>query len=152
MVKTITKTLIVWTYGSNKSLEVWIADSAATIHVSPNREDFTTYHKYNKNRVIKAFGNNAVEGVGEGEVIANINYKGKRMRVHLTQVMHVPGADGKILSLKVLDQKGFKSHIIGGRIQIKKNSQVLTEASLEGGLYGVKIETKIGRASCRERV
>ena len=63
------------------------------------------------------------------------------MRVHLTQVMHVPGADGKILSLKVLDQKGFKSHIIGGRIQIKKNGQVLTEASLEGGLYGVKIET-----------
>ena len=81
--------------------------------------------------MIKAFGNNTVEGVGEGEIIPNIDYKGKCMRVHLTQVMHVPGADGKILSLKVLDQKGFKSHIIGGRIQIKKNGQVLTEVSSE---------------------
>ena len=35
-VKTITDTPIVWTYGSNKNLEEWIADSAATVHVSPN--------------------------------------------------------------------------------------------------------------------
>ena len=54
--------------------------------------------------------------------------------------MHVPGADGKILSLKVLDQKGFKSHIIGGYIQIMKNGQVLTETSLEGGLYAINLK------------
>ena len=62
------------------------------------------------------------------------------MRVHLTQVMHVPGADGKILSLKVLDQKGFESRIVGGHIQIMKNRQILTEASSEGGLYGVNLK------------
>ena len=139
-VKTITDAPIVWTYGSNKNLEVWIADSAATVHVSPNWEDFDSYHKYDKNWAIKAFGNNTVEGIGEGDIIADIDYQGKCTRVHLTQVMHVPGADGKILSLKVLDQKGFESRIIGGHIQIMKNGQILTEASSEGGLYGVNLK------------
>ena len=54
--------------------------------------------------------------------------------------MHVPGADGKILSLKVLDQKGFESRTVGGHIQIMKNGQILTEASSEGGLYGVNLK------------
>ena len=63
------------------------------------------------------------------------------MNVHLTQVMHVPGADGKILSLKVLDQKGFESHIIGGCIWIMKSGQVLTETSSEGDLYGVNLKS-----------
>ena len=41
----------------------------------------------------------------EGEITASIEYQGKYTNVHLTQVMHVPGADGKILSLKVLTRK-----------------------------------------------
>ena len=37
-VKTITETPIVWTYGSNKSLEMWIADSAATVLLAPTEK------------------------------------------------------------------------------------------------------------------
>jgi len=43
MVKSITETPIVWTYGSAGRPDIWFADSAVTVHVSPNREDFTTY-------------------------------------------------------------------------------------------------------------
>jgi len=41
--------------------------------------------------------------------MADIEFEGKTTRICLTQVMHIPGVDGKILSLKKLDQKGFKS-------------------------------------------
>ena len=116
--KTIMETPIVWTYDTNDHPNVWIANSAATIHASPNCEDLTSYHKYNENCIIKAFGNNTVKGVREGDILANAEYKGKCTRIKLTQVMHVPKADGKILSLKVLDQKGFKSRIVGGHIHI----------------------------------
>ena len=47
-----------------------------------------------------------VKGLGEGDIVADIEFQGKVTRIRLTQVMHVPGTDGKILSLKVLDQKG----------------------------------------------
>ena len=56
------------------------------------------------------------------------------------QVMHVPDADGKILSLKVLDQKGFECCIFGGRVCIMKNAETYAEATLGGELYKVKMK------------
>jgi len=53
--------------------------------------------------------------------------------------LHIPGADGKVLSLKVLDQRGFEHHISGGRIQIIKGAEVYTKASLGRELYEVKM-------------
>ncbi len=118
---------------------MWYADSAATVHVSSNRSDFSMYHKYEDGRDIKAFGNNTVKGVGEGDIIADITYGDKTTRIQLTQVMHVPNAGGKILSLKVLAQKGFESHIVGNHIQIVKDAKIHTEAVLGGELYEVKM-------------
>ena len=139
-VNAVTETPIVWAYGSSGQPDIWFADSAATVHVSPNREDFTSYHKYDSNRSIKAFGNNTVDGVGEGDVLADLEHKGKTTRIQLTRVMHVPAAESKILSLRVLDQKGFESRIIGGRVRILRNEEILTEASVGGDLYEVKMK------------
>src|SRR5882724_5755960 len=100
MVKPVTDMPIVWTYGHTSQPEVWFADSAATVHVSPNREDFTTYQKYDECRIIKAFGHNMVKAVSEGNILSDINFKGQVGRIQLTQVLHVPGVDGKVLSLK----------------------------------------------------
>ena len=81
-----------------------------------------------------------VKGVGEGDIVADIEFQGKVTRIRLTQVMHVPGADGKILSLKVLDQKGFECRIYGGRVCIMKNAETYIELSLGGELYEVKLK------------
>ncbi len=139
-VKAVTDSPIVWTYGSVSHPDVWYADSAATVHVSHNRQDFITYYKYDESRDIKAFGNNMVKGVGEGDIEADVEFQGDTTRIRLTKVMHVPSADGKILSLKALDQKGFESHIIGGRVRIMKDSKIYTEASLGGELYEVNLK------------
>jgi len=36
IVKAVTDTPIVWTYGSTVKQDVWFADLAAVVHVSPN--------------------------------------------------------------------------------------------------------------------
>ena len=82
--KTITDSHIVWAYGADGPPDIWYANSAAMVHVSPNREDFTSYHKYDKSHVIKTFGNSTVEAVGEGDILADIKYKGKPTRIQLT--------------------------------------------------------------------
>ena len=64
------------------------------------------------NETSKHLGNNSVKGAGEGNIDADIEYRGKTKRIQLTGVMHVPETEGKILSLKVLAQKGFESHIL----------------------------------------
>jgi len=54
--------------------------------------------------------------------------------------MHVPGVEGKILSLKVLAQRGFESHILADHIHIMKSGKTYTEALLGGELYEVKMK------------
>ena len=139
-IKTVSENPIVWTCGSISKPDVWIADSAATVHVSCNCDNFTSYQKYDECQDIKAFSNNTVKGVGEGDIMADVEFEGKTTRICLTQVMHVPGADGKILSLKKLDQKGFEIHIIGGHISIMKANEVYAKASLGSDLYKVKMK------------
>jgi len=60
---------------------MWIADSAATVHVSCDRDDFTSYRKYNECQDIKAFGNNTMKGVGEGDIMTDIEFEGKTTRI-----------------------------------------------------------------------
>ena len=55
-------------------MDVWFADSAATMHISPNREDFTTYYAYTKGQDINAFRNNRVKGLGEGDIVTDIEF------------------------------------------------------------------------------
>ena len=75
------------------------------VHVSPNLEDFPKYQKSDENWNIKAFGNNFIKGMGEGDIVAGIKFQGKTTRICLTHVMHILGVDRNILSLKALDQK-----------------------------------------------
>ena len=60
-VNSIMDTPIVWAYGSTGRPEVWLSDSATTIHISPNCKDFSSYWKYDEQQDIKAFGNNSVK-------------------------------------------------------------------------------------------
>jgi len=55
--------------------------------------------------------------------------------------MHIPEAEGKILSLKILAQKGFQSHILADRIRISKGNTTYAEALLGKELY--KVEMKV---------
>ena len=86
------------------------------------------------------FGNNLVKGAGEGDINVEVEYGGKTTRIRLTNVMHVPEAEGKTLSLKVLAQKGFESLILADRVRISRNNQTYVEAMLGGELYEVKMK------------
>jgi len=81
-----------------------------------------------------------VKGVGEGDVMADVKFEGKTTRICLTQVIHIPGTNGEILSLKKLDQKGLEICIVGGHICILKANEVYAQASLGGDLYEVKMK------------
>jgi len=54
--------------------------------------------------------------------------------------MHIPKVKGKILSLKLLDQKGFKCPISDGHVCIMRNGETYMEAKLGGELYGVQMK------------
>jgi len=51
-----------------------------------------------------------VKGAGEGDIDVEVEYGGKITKIRLTRHART-GGEGKILSLKVLAQRGFESHI-----------------------------------------
>ena|SRR5882724_9564171 len=73
-INTATKTPIVWAYSSVSESDVCIEDSAEMVHVSSNQDCFTSYQKYDTFQDIKAFGKNTVKGIGEGDILADINF------------------------------------------------------------------------------
>jgi len=92
-----------------------------------------------------------IKVVGEGNILVDIKFRNKITRIQLTQDMHVPGADGKILSLKMLDQKGFETRISGGHICIMKADETYAEASLGNELYKVKMKIILPQCNGHER-
>src|SRR5882672_8399925 len=54
--------------------------------------------------------------------------------------MHIPKAEGRIISLKVLDQKGYESRITGRHIHIMRNRKTCAKAFLGRQLYEVKMK------------
>jgi len=65
----------------------------------------------------------------------------------LPESLHVPEAEGKILSLKVLAQKGFQSHIFADRIRISKNDKTLRRSHVSGEYIEVKMKVVLSRES-----
>jgi len=117
---------------------MWIANSAATVHVSSNQDYFTSYCKYETCWDIKAFGNNTVKGVREGDIIADIKYEGKseefsslKSCTYWVQMEKYPEGSRP---------EGLQNCITEGQIQIIKGAEVYTEASLGRELYKVKMK------------
>ena len=81
-----------------------------------------------------------MKGVGEGNIDVAVECGGKTTKIQLTNVMHVPGAEGKILSLKVLAQRGFESHMLADHIHILRNNKTHAEALLGGEIYKVNMK------------
>ena len=100
-----------------------------------------------KNAISKHLEKKSVKGIGEGDIDVDIKCGGKTMRICLSQVMHIPEAEGKILSLKILAQKGFQSHILADHIHISKDNTTYAEALLGKELYEVEMKVILSQES-----
>src|SRR5882724_3567479 len=139
-VNKVADTHIVWAYGSETQTDIWYADSTATVHVCTNQNNFSTYQEYQDKHTIRTFGKDEVYGIGEGDIDAEVEFQGKITRIKLTNVMHVPGRTSNILSLKILDQRGFESQMAGGRLCILKKDTILTKTPPGREQYEVNLK------------
>lgn len=122
--------------------DVWILDTGASYHICPTRELFSTYEQINEGNVSMA--NSAVcKVVGIGSV---------RIRTHdgvfyiLKEVRHVPQMTKKLISLSLLDSKGFSFKGGGGVMHVCKGSKVILTGLKRGTLYHLQGSTVTGSA------
>ena len=92
----------------------WVIDSAASCHVTPRKELFTSYKAGNFGRV--KMGNDSyadIVGIGDICVRANIGYT-----LILKDVRHVPDIRLNLISTHVLDKEGYGNYFRDGKWRI----------------------------------
>ncbi|GJX92940.1 retrovirus-related pol polyprotein from transposon TNT 1-94 [Tanacetum coccineum] len=117
---------------------VWIMDSACFFNISPNRDWFVTYEEFDGGHVF--MGNDSpCKVVGIGTIRINMHDGVVRT---LTDVRHVPDLKKNLISLGVLDSKGFKYTNENGVLRDSKGALVVMKATKgNSSLYTLQGET-----------
>ncbi|KAJ4704922.1 Retrovirus-related Pol polyprotein from transposon TNT 1-94 [Melia azedarach] len=111
--------------------DVWILDSGASYHICPRREWFTTYEQVDRGNISMA-NSSICKAVGIGSI---------KIRTHdgkfctLNNVRHVPLLTKNLISLSMLDNKGFSFQGEGRVLHVCKGSNVVLKGVKRGTLY-----------------
>ncbi|CAM8929401.1 unnamed protein product [Rhodiola kirilowii] len=123
--------------------DVWVLDSGASYHICPCREWFSTYEQIDGGNVSMA-NSDVCKAVGIGLI---------RIRTHddffctLNEVRHVPQMTKNLISLSLLDSKGFSFRGKGGVMYVCKGSQVVLKGVKCGTIYLLQGSTLTGCAA-----
>ena len=107
----------------------WVFDSGCSFHMCADRKLFATYYSC-KGSVVKMANNTTNRVVGEGTIRLH-SHDGRV--VVLTGVRHVPGLRKNLISLGMLDSKGFNFSSKGGVLEVSKNGKMMLKGQLDGG-------------------
>uniref|UniRef100_A0A2N9EW40 Integrase catalytic domain-containing protein n=1 Tax=Fagus sylvatica TaxID=28930 RepID=A0A2N9EW40_FAGSY len=114
----------------------WVIDSAASYHVTPRREFFTSYKAGNLGRV--KMGNKSyadIVRIGDICVETNTGYTLK-----LKDVRHIPDMRLNLISVSVLDKEGYESHLGNGKWKLFKGSLVFARGKICCTLYKTQVK------------
>ena len=114
----------------------WVIDSAASCHVTPRKELFTSYKAGNFGRV--KMGNDSyadIVRIGDICVRANIGYT-----LILKDVRHVPEIRLNLISTHVLDKEGYGNYFRDGKWRLNKGSLVFGRGKICCTLYKTQVK------------
>ncbi|KAK8934286.1 hypothetical protein KSP39_PZI015019 [Platanthera zijinensis] len=124
----------------------WILDSGATYHICPFREWFSSY-KTLDGGVVTVGNNQACRTVGVGSIFIKMHDDTVR---EVTEVRHVPEIRKNLLSVGVLEAKGYKVVIYEGILRISKGALVFMRGERHHNLYYLQGKTVTGSTAVVE--
>ena len=123
--------------------DVWILDTGASYHICPRREWFSTYEQIDGG-IISMANESASKVVGIGSI---------KIRTHdgkfctLNDVRHAPHMAKNLISLGLLDSKGYKYTGSCGILNVYKGVNVVLKGVKRGTLYILQGSTLSGSAA-----
>lgn len=119
---------------------VFILDSAATQHVTTDREIFRSFTSgHSEVSGIKS-GGDTIKSYGSGTIQLLCSVNGVSSTVQVENVHYCPDASHNVISESVLDQRGFRLVRSDGHANVvrKSDSKNLLESKLHHGLYYIR--------------
>ena len=127
---------------------VELYDSGATRHISPYREDFSTYKPLDPPVYLNAANGQRFPAIGTGKMVVSAPNEGEQSELTLENVLHAPLVGFTLVSLGALDTIGYRIAIGGGNLEIKsrEGKRLALIARTSRGLYRVSHEGEGGYA------
>jgi hypothetical protein len=122
---------------------VELYDSGATRHISPYRDDFTTYQLLDPPLFLNTANSQQFLAVGTGSMTVSVpNGQGRQSELTLEDVLHAPSVGYTLVSLGALDGLGYCMSISGGHLDILTHAseRIARIARTARGLYRVSHE------------
>ncbi|KAG8499139.1 hypothetical protein CXB51_005544 [Gossypium anomalum] len=138
--------LLVSTSDNIKLTSEWILDSGCSFHMCPNREWFSTYSLV-EGGVVRVGNNSFSKVIGIGTV--KIKMHDGTIRT-LSNVRYEPDLRKNLISLSILDLKGYRINIKSSDIKVSRGALVLLKGKRTGSLYileGATVTGEIRRPS-----
>ena len=125
-----------------KPARVELYDSGATRHISPYRDDFTSYRTLEPPVFLHAANGQQFPAVGTGTMVISTPNGGEQSALTLEKVLHAPSVGYTLVSLGALDALGYRIAIGGGHLEIKSRGgeRLALIGRTPRGLYRVSHE------------
>ena len=110
-------------------------NSGATCHVSNDKEAFT-YLNFDVQEVLRTANGESLRALGKGikDLIVEAE-DGVKIKVTIIDVLYVPEARGKLLSVRKLNQRGFKIIFDTDLVMLVNRNRLYKIGYLRNGLY-----------------
>ncbi|KZV56298.1 hypothetical protein F511_00295 [Dorcoceras hygrometricum] len=123
--------------------DCWVMDSGCSFHMCPIKSWFQNLVEEESGHVL--LGNNReCKVMGIGSVLLKMHDGCVRT---ITEVRYVPDLRRNLLSIGMLDSKGFNVKIEGGTMKVIKGSLTVMRGSQDNGLYILEASTVTGSSN-----
>lgn len=120
-------------YDKLKDKNVWVIDSGATRHITNNKAFFHSLERTSGKVVVANNQEEAIVGRGTGTLKCAVNERINNIKV--ADVLYVPNLSVNLLSVRVLDSKGFEINFKDGYAIIQKDGIKIASARECNGIY-----------------
>jgi hypothetical protein len=95
-----------------------IYNSGASRHISPYKDDFTSYTPLSTPLYFNAASQHKFSAIGMGTLIVQTPNRGCKSTLALLCALYVPSVTNTLISLRALYEEGYQTHIRNGRLRI----------------------------------
>src|SRR6266702_2189929 len=109
---------VITTVSDDRGERVELYDSGATRHISPYKSDFSSYTPLDPPIYLNAANQQRFPAVGVGRLSVLAPNGGTHSTITLSEVLHAPAVGYTLVSIGALDQKGYRTSIGGGHLEL----------------------------------
>ncbi|GBM36848.1 hypothetical protein AVEN_82838-1 [Araneus ventricosus] len=104
--------------------DMWLADSGASVHMTPQKEYFLSYESFSSPKDVKIGNNETMFAFGLGTVKVRMLVSGKWENNHLSDVWFVPEVSRNLFSVSRAVDKGYDFKVDKNGCYLSKDGRV----------------------------